>query len=260
MIKWMESQGYDMTYVTSVDLETNPSLLTGHRVFVNTGHDEYYSDTMRARIQNAIDSGVNMAFFSANNIYFRITCGRANATGRRTGASTRDKGALAGSTTVEWRNLPPPLRSRRTSSSACMLERRRRRPAVPRLRREQLDLRRHRPPHLHRQRHERRSITSGAARTRLPGVVGYEFDARAVDASSPVAVRVATSPPASADRSGTRSSPPADERDQHLVRRDHVHGSDAARWSSRPGRSSGRGPRQRLRGAASATARRAGST
>ena len=73
MIRWMESQGYDMTYVTSVDLESNPNLLIGHRVFVNTGHDEYYSDNMRARIQNAIDSGVNLALFSANNFYYRIT-------------------------------------------------------------------------------------------------------------------------------------------------------------------------------------------
>jgi hypothetical protein len=36
---WMESQGYDLTYVTNVDQETDPNLLSGHRAFVNTGHD-----------------------------------------------------------------------------------------------------------------------------------------------------------------------------------------------------------------------------
>src|SRR6476619_6134659 len=32
MVRWLESQGYDVTYVTSVDLESNPSVLNGHKV------------------------------------------------------------------------------------------------------------------------------------------------------------------------------------------------------------------------------------
>ena len=72
----MESKGYDMTYVTSADLETNQSLLSGHRVFVNTGHDEYYSDGMRTTITNGVAAGVDLALFSANNFYFRITWAR----------------------------------------------------------------------------------------------------------------------------------------------------------------------------------------
>ena len=73
MIKFMESKGYDMTYITNVDLEQNPNLLLSHRVFMNTGHDEYYSDNMRAAISNGINGRINMAFFSANNFYYRIT-------------------------------------------------------------------------------------------------------------------------------------------------------------------------------------------
>ena len=44
MVSWLEQQGYNVTYATSVDLETNPSLLSGRKGFINTGHDEYYSD------------------------------------------------------------------------------------------------------------------------------------------------------------------------------------------------------------------------
>ena len=41
---------------------------------MNVGHDEYYSDNMRAnQIKNAITSGMDMAFFSANNFYYRTT-------------------------------------------------------------------------------------------------------------------------------------------------------------------------------------------
>jgi hypothetical protein len=107
MIRWMESQGYNIDYVTDVDLDNNPSVLNGHQVFVNTGHDEYYSDAMRSRIQNGIASGVNMAFFSANNIYQRVVMNPDYA-----GASDRrvfdDKGALPGSTTNQYRYLNPP--------------------------------------------------------------------------------------------------------------------------------------------------------
>jgi hypothetical protein len=41
MIHWMEAQGYNITYVTDVDLENNPNLFNGRKVFMNTGHDEY---------------------------------------------------------------------------------------------------------------------------------------------------------------------------------------------------------------------------
>ena len=107
LIRWMESQGYDMTYVTDVDLESNTSLLSGHRVFVNTGHDEYYSDNMRATIQNGIASGVNMAFFSANNIYQRVTWG-SDYSGAQLRRVHDDKNGLPGSTTFEFRYLTPP--------------------------------------------------------------------------------------------------------------------------------------------------------
>ena len=120
MIRWMESQGYDMTYVTSVDLEANPNLFVGHRVFVNTGHDEYYSDNMRSNIQSAIASGVNMALFSANNFYYR-TIWSPSATGVANRRIHTDKNALAGSTTFEWRLLPPPLQHPENEIGGVML-------------------------------------------------------------------------------------------------------------------------------------------
>lgn len=107
LIRWMESKGYDMSYITDVDLESNPNVLNGHRAFVNTGHDEYYSDGMRSRIQSGISSGVNMAFFGANNIYSRTTWG-SNAGGDPLRRVHTDKGALPGSTTAEYRVLSPP--------------------------------------------------------------------------------------------------------------------------------------------------------
>jgi Abnormal spindle-like microcephaly-assoc'd, ASPM-SPD-2-Hydin len=107
MIHWMEAQGYNITYVTDVDLENNPGVFRGHKVFVNTGHDEYYSDNMRANVQNFINSGGNAAFFSANDINRRMTWNNS-ISGQPDRREHCDKGALAGSTTIDWRELTPP--------------------------------------------------------------------------------------------------------------------------------------------------------
>ena len=106
MIKWMESQGYDMTYVTNTEMQANPNLLLGHRVIVNTGHDEYYSDGMKTALTNGIAGGVNLAFFSANNIYSRVTWS-SNGSGAALRRIHTSKGSLNDGT-VEYRYLTPP--------------------------------------------------------------------------------------------------------------------------------------------------------
>ncbi len=71
-IRWAESQGYDLTYITDVDTHTNVNPLTNHKAFLSVGHDEYWSRGMRTNVQNAINAGVNVAFFSANTMYWQI--------------------------------------------------------------------------------------------------------------------------------------------------------------------------------------------
>lgn len=107
MIRWMEAQGYNITYVTDVDLEANPNLFAGHKVFVNTGHDEYASDNMRANLLNFINSGGSAAFFSADDISRRMTWANS-VSGQPDRREHCDKGALPGSTTGDWRGTTPP--------------------------------------------------------------------------------------------------------------------------------------------------------
>src|SRR5258706_4104059 len=71
-VYWLESQGYNVSYITNVDTETNVNHLTNHKAFLSVGHDEYWSMGMRNNVQNAINSGVNVAFFSANTTYWQI--------------------------------------------------------------------------------------------------------------------------------------------------------------------------------------------
>jgi N,N-dimethylformamidase beta subunit-like protein/HYDIN/CFA65/VesB family protein/centrosomal CEP192-like protein len=71
-VRWAESQGYDLTYTTDVDTHTNVNPLTNHKAFLTVGHDEYWSKGMRNNVQNAINAGVSVAFFSANTMYWQI--------------------------------------------------------------------------------------------------------------------------------------------------------------------------------------------
>ena len=71
-VRWAEKQGYDLTYTSDVDTHTNVNPLTNHRAFLSIGHDEYWSKGMRDNLQNAINAGMNAAFFSANSVFWQI--------------------------------------------------------------------------------------------------------------------------------------------------------------------------------------------
>jgi len=72
MVYWLEKQGYNVSYITDVDTDTNVNHLTNHKAFLSVGHDEYWSKGMRDNLQAAINAGVNVAFFSANAMYWQI--------------------------------------------------------------------------------------------------------------------------------------------------------------------------------------------
>ncbi len=72
MLRWLESKGYNVTYTTSIDTQTNPTILNGRKVFLTNFHDEYWSKPMRDNLTSALSQGKNLAFFTANSIYWQI--------------------------------------------------------------------------------------------------------------------------------------------------------------------------------------------
>ncbi len=66
MVRWLESNGYDLSYFTGVDSDARGGLLKNHKVFLSSGHDEYWSGGQRANAEAALASGVNLAFFTGN--------------------------------------------------------------------------------------------------------------------------------------------------------------------------------------------------
>jgi hypothetical protein len=72
MARWLESQGYDVTYIANLDIDTNPQVLQKHKVYLSVGHNEYWSLNQRNAVQQARDAGVNLGFFCANSCYWRV--------------------------------------------------------------------------------------------------------------------------------------------------------------------------------------------
>ena len=71
-VYWMESQGYDVSYVSNQDTHHDPAGLRRGKGFLSVGHDEYWSIDMYRNVQSAIAQGVNVGFFSGNAVCGRI--------------------------------------------------------------------------------------------------------------------------------------------------------------------------------------------
>lgn len=70
---WLESQGYDVSYISNLDTHTDREGLLRAKGILSVGHDEYYSIEMFNHLKAAIAAGVNVAFLSGNTC-----CGRIN--------------------------------------------------------------------------------------------------------------------------------------------------------------------------------------
>lgn len=103
MVRFLEREGYDVTYVSNLDVHENPHALERANAFLSVGHDEYWSPQMRDQIEGARDRGMHLAFFSSDTCdgvlrfrpddphTFSVTTTTATATNR-----ARD----------EWNNKP----------------------------------------------------------------------------------------------------------------------------------------------------------
>jgi N,N-dimethylformamidase beta subunit-like, C-terminal/Domain of unknown function (DUF4082)/Bacterial Ig-like domain/Bacterial Ig domain len=71
MIQWLERNGYNVSYLSGVDVSTDGSLLLNHKVFMSSGHDEYWTAGQYANVMAARKAGVDLAFFSGNEVFWK---------------------------------------------------------------------------------------------------------------------------------------------------------------------------------------------
>ncbi|BAZ42139.1 Ig domain protein group 1 domain protein [Calothrix sp. NIES-4101] len=103
MVRWLEKNGYDVTYSTNIDTHENylepisgKNILLLHKAFLSVGHDEYWSWQMRNNVEAARDAGISLGFFSANTCYWQIRLEPSRITGdiNRTIVSYKEGEAL----------------------------------------------------------------------------------------------------------------------------------------------------------------------
>ncbi|MGE0025278.1 MAG: N,N-dimethylformamidase beta subunit family domain-containing protein, partial [Hyphomicrobium sp.] len=71
-IYWLEQNGYDVSYISGVDTDRlGAEALQDHKAFISVGHDEYWSGMQRYNVEAARDAGVNLLFWSGNEVYWK---------------------------------------------------------------------------------------------------------------------------------------------------------------------------------------------
>lgn len=70
-VRFLEANGYDVTFTTGVDSDRRGDLIRNHRLFLSVGHDEYWSAGQRHNVEAARDAGVHLGFFSGNEVFWK---------------------------------------------------------------------------------------------------------------------------------------------------------------------------------------------
>ena len=71
MLRWLEANGYDVSYFSGLDSSRRGEEILEHKLFLSVGHDEYWSAEQRTNVEAARDAGVNLAFFSGNEVFWK---------------------------------------------------------------------------------------------------------------------------------------------------------------------------------------------
>jgi hypothetical protein len=71
-VRFLEREGYDVSYATDIDTNADPSSLLRHRLVVVAGHDEYWTLAIRDAFESALAAGTNLAFMGSNDAYWNV--------------------------------------------------------------------------------------------------------------------------------------------------------------------------------------------
>ncbi|MCJ0874387.1 DUF4082 domain-containing protein [Streptomyces sp. AP-93] len=72
MVAWLERNGYDVSYMSGIDMSTmGATQLQNHKVFMSSGHDEYWTQDQFTNALNARHAGVNQTYFAGNEVFWK---------------------------------------------------------------------------------------------------------------------------------------------------------------------------------------------
>ncbi len=70
-VQFLEKHGFDVAYATSLDLH-NGTVLGSRKLFMDSGHDEYWTRAAWENLEAARNVGLNLAFFSGNDFTWQV--------------------------------------------------------------------------------------------------------------------------------------------------------------------------------------------
>jgi hypothetical protein len=106
LVRFLEREGYDVSYVTDVDVARDPGVLLRHRVAITAGHGEYWTKGIRDAYEDARAKSTNLLFMGANTGYWQVRYENARRTmvGYKSASDPVQDRALL---TVRFRELSP---------------------------------------------------------------------------------------------------------------------------------------------------------
>jgi hypothetical protein len=72
LVRFLEREGYDVSYQTDLDTHEEPTSLLRHQLVLTAGHDEYWSKEIRDAFDAAVAHGTNIAIMGSNTGYWQI--------------------------------------------------------------------------------------------------------------------------------------------------------------------------------------------
>lgn len=115
LVRFLEREGYDVSYQTDVDTHVEPASLLRHRLAMTAGHDEYWTRQVRDGFDAALAAGTNLAFMGSNTGYWQVRYEDAGRTIVGYKSAAIDPEPDPALKTVMFRQLDPPR-------PECMLE------------------------------------------------------------------------------------------------------------------------------------------
>jgi hypothetical protein len=184
MVRWLERNGYDVSYITDVDEDADPGLLLHHRGVLIVGHNEYWSKRIYDGLESAVAHRVNLGVFGGDTAVWQVRYESLDGAPRRVEVCYRDarldplNGRTNSEVTTQWAE-PPVNRPQQMllgmSHSASLL---------------------HPAPWVVKDASSwvfaGTGLMSGA---RLPGLVGYEYDHVAPNLPHPATLDILANSP-----------------------------------------------------------------
>ena len=70
--RWLEDRGYDVEYLSSVDIGGSAGRIGNHKLYVTVGHDEYATMATMDRLEGALAAGTSLAFLTGNTLAWQV--------------------------------------------------------------------------------------------------------------------------------------------------------------------------------------------